>query len=784
MKPFVSVIILLTISVVIANLAYGTTWYITPDGTGDAPTIQAGIDSAAVGDTVLLVDGTFTGVGNRSVDFMGKAITVTSVNGRDVTIIDCEELDRGFLFENGEGPSSVLSGVTIQNGFSPWDTPLPGYSYPGCGGGIFCDLTSPTIADNKLYYNQAAEGGGIYLRGGSPIIENNIFENNFADTGCAIQTVDHTSLVLIHNTFLNNSGIDLGGSEGGAIECWGGHITFTDNQFIGNHAGIWGGAIACFVSSGVIAYNRFEGNAVSQEGGGIFCDIYGGDGPLIISNNEFYNNVSLGFGGGIYCYSAPSTLTIADNIFIGNSAGSGGGVYNWFGSPTITGNVFAGNSASMAGGGICSESGSPTIRNCTLSENDGPTTWQDLKGGAGIFLSYSDAVIENTIIAYSTQGSGIMCVTSSFPTITCSNIYGNAGGDTLCGIDGGGNFSADPLFCGVLGSGNYYVQSASPCAPANNTCGVLIGALGVRCDVDLLCPGDSIIQAFTDIPTLELQGFQITNSSAESLAFDYYLTAEGPATLVGDPLALSGTTPVLAAGQGYSPPNASLEIPEIREYAQETVTYHLSAAENPDIVDSCTTVVTFEPPVAVLISAFAARAIDSGVELVWNLAADEPFRGFKIDKRRDGVVTESFINNGGLLPPGERRYLDSGVRGGVDYHYTLTVVLNDGSEIRSRTVSVKTKVLTLALHQNHPNPFNPTTTISFTLPERVHAKLSIYDVKGRLVAILVDEVMSEGFKEVIWDGTDSRGNSVSSGVYFYRLKAGKKVLTRKMVLSK
>jgi hypothetical protein len=90
----------------------------------------------------------------------------------------------------------------------------------------------------------------------------------------------------------------------------------------------------------------------------------------------------------------------------------------------------------------------------------------------------------------------------------------------------------------------------------------------------------------------------------------------------------------------------------------------------------------------------------------------------------------------------------------------------------------------LGLYQNHPNPFNPLTTIPFTLPTRSETRFTIYDVEGRLVATLVDDMLEGGFKEVVWNGTDAHGNPVSSGVYFCRLKAAGKVLTKKMVLLK
>jgi hypothetical protein len=92
--------------------------------------------------------------------------------------------------------------------------------------------------------------------------------------------------------------------------------------------------------------------------------------------------------------------------------------------------------------------------------------------------------------------------------------------------------------------------------------------------------------------------------------------------------------------------------------------------------------------------------------------------------------------------------------------------------------------LATRLYQNHPNPFNPTTTISFTLPERERVTLSIYDVGGRFVRTLIDEIVGEGLQERNWDGRDAQGGEVSSGVYFYRLTAGDKTLTKKMILLK
>jgi hypothetical protein len=137
-----------------------------------------------------------------------------------------------------------------------------------------------------------------------------------------------------------------------------------------------------------------------------------------------------------------------------------------------------------------------------------------------------------------------------------------------------------------------------------------------------------------------------------------------------------------------------------------------------------------------------------------------------------------------LIPPREREYLDNDVLGGKTYQYTLSILRHGKSEVRSRVVTVKTRAPTLAHYQNHPNPFNPATTISFTLPERARVELFIFDLEGKLVRTLVDNTMSGGFKEIVWNGTDSRGDPVSSGVYFCRLKVGKDVSTKKMILLK
>ncbi len=85
---------------------------------------------------------------------------------------------------------------------------------------------------------------------------------------------------------------------------------------------------------------------------------------------------------------------------------------------------------------------------------------------------------------------------------------------------------------------------------------------------------------------------------------------------------------------------------------------------------------------------------------------------------------------------------------------------------------------------NFPNPFNPSTTISYQLNRRMGVTLSVYDTRGRLVRTLVDGTEAAGRHDVGWDGVDHSGARVASGVYFARLAANGTVDTRRMVLLK
>jgi hypothetical protein len=190
--------------------------------------------------------------------------------------------------------------------------------------------------------------------------------------------------------------------------------------------------------------------------------------------------------------------------------------------------------------------------------------------------------------------------------------------------------------------------------------------------------------------------------------------------------------------------------------------------------------------VPVLIASFDASVMPAGVELRWRLSGDETAERFTL-LRRDGVADGTRAVGEGDVTGSTGSYIDASVMPATTYHYELLVRTRGGNEFRSPVATVTTATAALALAQNHPNPFNPTTVIPYTLPggstpQRV--RLLILDVAGGVVRTLVDESQAGGSHEATWDGRDDRGGPVSSGVYFYVLDAGGERRTRKLVLLK
>jgi hypothetical protein len=145
----------------------------------DEQTIQGAIYFANSGDTILIADGTYTGDYNRDIDYLGKELVVRSASGTpENCIIDCqgtqEEQHRGFIFQSGETNAAHLSGLTIMNGFVYSEGGPP----EGCGGGVLCWESSPTLENMIFRNNKAIYGAGAVAFGCSSSVANCQFIEN------------------------------------------------------------------------------------------------------------------------------------------------------------------------------------------------------------------------------------------------------------------------------------------------------------------------------------------------------------------------------------------------------------------------------------------------------------------------------------------------------------------------------------------------------------------------------------------------------------------------------
>ncbi len=246
-------------------------WNITSGG--QYGNIQQAINDANNADVIIVIPGTYTGPGNRDIDFKGKAITLRSINPSDPdivasTIIDCQgsvlQPHRGFYFHSGEDANSIVNGLTVTGG-------------GGCYGAIHCYLnSSPTIRNCIVTNNSmSGSGGGFYCGYNSnPIITNCIISSNtFVATGYGGGIYCYGSSPIITNCVITNNSAVGPGRHGGGICCWGdqyasGNALVANCIISGNSADHRGGGLYAYWSSPIFVNCTVIGNK-ALEGGGV-----------------------------------------------------------------------------------------------------------------------------------------------------------------------------------------------------------------------------------------------------------------------------------------------------------------------------------------------------------------------------------------------------------------------------------------------------------------------------------------------------------------------------------
>ena len=248
---------------------------------GQYVTIQAGVDAASYGDTVLVAPGVY--MENVLVDSVSIYLASNYLLSHDTldianTIIDGDSSGTVVRLENSEDSTAIICGFTIRRGFS------------SDGGGISCISSSPKICHNIIIYNTGPRynyGAGIYIAGSHPIIEDNIIANNSANHGGGIDIGNQSNPLIFRNIIYRNS-------AGGGVECLSSNLQLISNVIVMNSFGVQLNASGGTLVNNIIVRNLSQVSIYGPSPSITYCNIQGGwegEGnidldPLFISEPE------------------------------------------------------------------------------------------------------------------------------------------------------------------------------------------------------------------------------------------------------------------------------------------------------------------------------------------------------------------------------------------------------------------------------------------------------------------------------------------------------------------
>lgn len=403
--------------------ALARTWYIKADGSGDAPTIQDGVDAASDGDVILVGAGDYSAT--STIDIGGTATTVCVSIGKNIKLVS----------ENGSQTTTIgnaAANIVIYVHDVGQNVEINGFQIHTTFSGYFCvaNAVAPTAPLPSFYRR------GIRCQNASPIIKNNIVEN-----GIAIELLASPAAVLQNEVRLASYGIVCSdGSDASlgqnvihtcafAIATWSSSPTIVDNEMYDGCTGV-----QCLVAgSPTVTRNVIH----DYENYGVVAEV-----PLTLEENRVLRTWIAAELSNIV-----GTCEVRGNICVYQST-----AFNLSDDDRATIVIETNTICSVGLAIACQRGSSPTIA-------------------------------RNIIFGAST---GIWCALSSFPVISCNDVMATRRYVGDCGDQTGtnGNISIDPQFCGVPNSDNYALQSDSPCAPGHHPDGSNCGRIGAQ---DVAC---------------------------------------------------------------------------------------------------------------------------------------------------------------------------------------------------------------------------------------------------------------------------------------------------------
>ena len=800
------ILILVLLPLAAAETASGAIHVINPYGTGEFPNLYTAVQASVDGDEIWLEEGEYTGDGNTEIDLGGRAIRIWGEYGPGITFLRGQNRQ---VFRIWDAPAgAIIEGVSISS------------ESDRCGSAAVCGLGAAPTFRNVVFHDSGgqsctyAEGGAVAcVSWASPVFENCVFHHCEMAMGGAVFCEDHAAPVFRDCRIEHCHA----GMMGGAIYCAGGSQVTLTRTCISRCSSHMGGAVYFSEADLIAEWTLIESCSAIHAGGGIYLRDGSADLTRITAGG-----CQAEFGGGISLYNG--TYDIAQVIVV---SCSGGGIRAFDSEVSITcsdvwaneGGNYTGELTDMTGidGNISAD---PIF--CTEFFNPGDpwslsydSPCSEVNNECGLTMGARDPGClvdwpeECTVpdefpdiasaIDYVEPGDTILVLPGVYTGDANTNIdFGgkdivlmSTGGSAVTvidceGEDRGACFSSGETAAAVLqgftirhgiatytspsgsGGGGVKITACSPtlrdlviedCVSSSaHGGGIYCYASGSRLE-DVVLRNNGHILA-------DLDGGGLYSYYSD-LTLDRALFVDNEATGSGGGMAVVGGQPQLS---------------------QVTFFHNQAGVDGGAFWAETSLQATLTGICAVMNTSSSGGAVAASSQVVCVITCSD-------------VFANTPANYGGALPD------QTGTGGNIsawplfcdfeagDFHLLpdspCLPANNDcgiqmgayGEGCQSTAADAAPASPRLMLH-GWPNPFNPSTTLSFDLPAAGRASLRVCDISGRRIRILLDAEQPAGRHEIVWDGRDAAGRPVASGIYLARLEAAGATATRRLVLLK